>query len=345
MASVPRDLVERLYAAHPDGFVAARDEAAAAARAAGDAPGAREIARLRKPTVAAWLVNLLALRRPDLMAELIGLAEALRSAQRELRGPRLRELSTRRRELVAALVAQARSLARQAGAGPATGKLPLAEVETTLHAVLADEEVARQVRSGQLIRPASYAGFGEVPRPRLRLLTGGAGTETGDVGAERGPVPERPGTQERPGARERPSTRERPGARERPATPKSADRAAEPDRAEVARRDRAAARERAARRRALDRELAVARREQQRAEAELDRAVEAHREDSAALAELEAALAELERRRAAAESEVSRRKLARKAAERTLVSARRQVGELEAAMEALDAEEGAARKR
>src|SRR5690606_17546120 len=129
MAPVPRELVDRLYTAHPDGFVAARDEAVAAARSAGDAEAAREIARLRKPTVAAWLVNLLALRRPELVAELVGLAEALRRAQRELRGEQLRRLAAQRRELIGALVAQARTLAEQAGAGRTPGRLPLAEVE------------------------------------------------------------------------------------------------------------------------------------------------------------------------------------------------------------------------
>ncbi len=113
MPGLPRDLVERLYAAPPDGFVAARSEAVAAARAAGDPSAAREIAKLRKPTVAAWLVNLLALRRPELMADLVELSAALRSAQRELRGDRLRELSVRRRGVVGALVGQARALAEQ----------------------------------------------------------------------------------------------------------------------------------------------------------------------------------------------------------------------------------------
>jgi hypothetical protein len=180
MAPVPADLVNRLYAAPPDGFVAARAEAVAAARAAGDAAAAREIGRLRKPTVAAWVVNLLAIRRPELLAELAGLAGELRTAQRDLRGPALRELSARRRAVVAALTAQARQLAHEVD--PTPPRLPLAEVESTLHAALSDAELAERVRSGRLLRAASYAGFGEVPRPQLRLVTGGASrTEAGPV--------------------------------------------------------------------------------------------------------------------------------------------------------------------
>jgi hypothetical protein len=166
-----RDLIERLYSAPPDGFVTARDEAVAAAREAGDTDAAREIAKLRKPTVAAWLVNLLAIRRPDLMDELVELSRSLRAAQRDLRGPELRELSVQRRAAVAGLVAEARKLAVAADPGLSRGKLPLAEVENTLTAALSDEDVATQVRSGRLVRAAAYAGFGEVPRPQLRLVT------------------------------------------------------------------------------------------------------------------------------------------------------------------------------
>lgn len=165
------ELVERLYTAAPDGFVAARDDAVAEARAAGDTDAAREIAKLRKPTVAAWLVNLLAIRRPDLLGELVELSRALRAAQRNLRGPEMRELSTQRRGVVSALVAQARELAVAEDPKLAKGKLPLAEVEATLTAALSDEDVAEQVRSGRLVRAAAYAGFGEVPRPQLRLVT------------------------------------------------------------------------------------------------------------------------------------------------------------------------------
>jgi hypothetical protein len=171
VARLPEDAVERLYAAPPEGFVAARAAVAAEARDAGDDAAAREIAKLRKPTVAAWLVNLLAIRRPDLIDELAELSAALRVAQRELRGGELRELSAQRRGVVSSVVEEARRLAVRAQPALANAKLPLAEVETTLNAALADEEVAEIVRSGRLVRSVEYAGFGEVPRPQLRLVT------------------------------------------------------------------------------------------------------------------------------------------------------------------------------
>ncbi|MGC5287233.1 hypothetical protein [Micromonospora sp. DT231] len=311
------ELVQQLYRIPPDRFVAARDAAVAEARRAGDPGAARQLARLRRPTVAAWLVNLLAITRPELVADLVQLADALRTAQRELRGPRLRELSAQRRAVVGALVAEVRKLAAAEPDAPPAGRLPLAEVESTLNAAFSDVEVAEQVRAGRLLRAASYAGFGEVPRPQLRLVTAD----------DEEPEEERPAR--RPGAQ-----RGRPEAVPRP------DRAAE--RAEQAERtaQRAARAERARQRRALDRELAQARKDQQRAEAELAEAAGQERDDAAVLDGIEAELAELERRRAVAEQDLSRAKLARRAAERAVTVARRRAGEVEAAVEALAAEEG-----
>lgn len=166
---------DRLYATPPRRFVAERDAAVAAAREAGDATTAAAMAKLRRPTVGAWLVNLLALSRPELVADLAELASALQSAQRELDGEQLRELGNHRRATVSALVATARELAEQADPTVAGGKLPLAEVETTLNAALADRDVAEAVRLGRLTRAVSYEGFGELPRARLRLVQGGGG--------------------------------------------------------------------------------------------------------------------------------------------------------------------------
>ncbi|MFF0466730.1 hypothetical protein ACFYPX_04695 [Micromonospora zamorensis] len=325
------ELVQQLYRTPPDRFVAARDAAVADARRAGDPSTARQLARLRRPTVAAWLVNLLAIRRPELVADLVELADELRTAQRELRGPRLRELSAQRRAVVGALVAEVRKLAAAEPDAPPAGRLPLAEVEATLNAAFSDAEVAEQVRAGRLLRAASYAGFGEVPRPQLRLVTGD----------DEEPEEERPAR--RPGAqRARPESATRTD-RAAPGTDRAAsrkDRAAE--RAEQAERaaQRAARAERARQRRALDRELALAQADQKRVEAELTEATGQERDGVAVLDGIEAELAELERRRAVAEQDLSRAKLARRAAERAVTVARRRAGEVEGAIEALAAEEG-----
>lgn len=154
-------IAARLYALPPEQFTAARDAEVARARQAGELPVARELAALRRPTVAAWLVNLLAAQRPEQVTDLLALGDELRAAQQELRGTRLRELSGRRRQVVDGLAAQARDLALAAGRS-ARENLPLRDVVATLNAALADTEVADQVRAGRLVRPTSYAGFGEV---------------------------------------------------------------------------------------------------------------------------------------------------------------------------------------
>jgi hypothetical protein len=168
------DVIARLYTVPPDEFIAEREEAVERAKAAGDRKLAVQIGKLRKPSLAAWLVNLLAHQRPHLIGELMALGDELRDAQRELRGAQLRELSMRRLSTVVALVRQARELAVAAGR-PVPEKLPLAEVEQTLTAALADKYLANEVRAGRLTKRLDYAGFGEAPRPQLRLVQGGGG--------------------------------------------------------------------------------------------------------------------------------------------------------------------------
>ncbi|MDG4779159.1 hypothetical protein O7614_05810 [Micromonospora sp. WMMD961] len=324
------ELIQQLYRTPPDRFVAARDAAVAEARRSGDAVTARQVARLRRPTVAAWLVNLLAISRPELVADLVQLADALRTAQRELRGPRLRELSAQRRAVVGALVVEVRKLAAAEPDAPPAGRLPLAEVEATLNAAFSDAEVAEQVRAGRLLRAATYAGFGEVPRPQLRLVTD-------DEEREESRPARRPGAQrERPEAASRTDRAASGTDRAASGTDRAAKRAEQAERAA----QRAARAERARQRRALDREMALAQADQERVEAELAEAAAQERDGAGVLDGIEAELAELERRRAVAEQDLSRAKLARRAAERAVTSARRRAGEVEAAIEALAAEEG-----
>ena len=268
------DVAAQLYALPPDEFVPARDEAAATAKKAGDRRLAADIAKLRKPTVGAWLVNLLAHERPDLVADLLALGDQLRSAQRNLRGEELRELSQRRRETVSALAREAGTLGRR----HSRGNLPLGDVEATLTAALAEPEVADQVRSGRLTKTVSYAGFGEAPRPQLRLVHGGKES-----------VPEAPA----PPAQSRRET-ERETERVERAAP---EREAEAER-------RAVEREAEAQRRAAEREAERAAEAQRRRE----RAA-AHREVLAArteLAEAEAVRVEAERAVTAARRRVEK---------------------------------------
>src|SRR5690606_1858793 len=159
VGEIPEQVARELYVVPPRRFVERRDAAAARARAACDPQLARALARPRRPSVDACLVNLLAHHRPDLVSELSDLAEALQDAQRKLHGGTLRDLTAQRRKVVSALVRTAESLAREADPD-GRAALPLAEVEATLGAALADPQVAAEVRAGRLERSVSYTGFG-----------------------------------------------------------------------------------------------------------------------------------------------------------------------------------------
>jgi hypothetical protein len=152
---------EKLYGLHPDAFVPARDDAVAEARQAGDRDLARAIARLRRPTRAAWLANLLARERAEQLDGLLALAHDLATAQRTLDGGALRALSAQRSRLVSAMAREGGRLAAQAG-DSATESV-VRDLTGILDAALADPAVAAEVRSGRLTRTVSYSGFGPGP--------------------------------------------------------------------------------------------------------------------------------------------------------------------------------------
>jgi hypothetical protein len=156
-------IVDELYALPPDAFVPARDDRVAAAREAGDRDLARAVARLRRPTRAAWLANLLARHRTEQLDGLVALARGLAQAQRELDGDTLRALSGQRHRVVAAMARDAGRLA--ARQGEAVTDALLREVAGILDAALADPAVAEEVRAGRLTKTVRYSGFGPADAP------------------------------------------------------------------------------------------------------------------------------------------------------------------------------------
>ena len=167
------ELVQQLYRTPPDRFVAARDAAVADARRAGDPATAREIARLRKPD-GGGLAGEPARHptAPSWSPTWCSSPTRCASPSGSCAGPGCGSCPRSGGRWSAPWSPRSAGSPRPSRTRRPANRLPLAEVEATLNAALSDAEVAEQVRAGRLLRAASYAGFGEVPRPQLRLVTG-----------------------------------------------------------------------------------------------------------------------------------------------------------------------------
>lgn len=159
-------LADQLYRLRPEEFAAARDQAIKEARQAKQPQLAKDLAALRRPTQSAWVVNLLARAQTERLEEYLGLADDLAEAQAAADVPALQRLTTHRRDLETRLLAAGRELAEAAGV-PLTAAMDR-EVRETLTAAIALPEVADEVRSGRLLKPTSYAGFGMAPVVAVR---------------------------------------------------------------------------------------------------------------------------------------------------------------------------------
>jgi hypothetical protein len=149
---------DELYAGSPEDFVERRKALAAEARAAKDRALATAIAKLRRPTKSAWLVNLYAREEADEVAALLELGAALQTAQSELAAAELRRLSAERQKTLAA--ATRRAVALGEARGYAATEAVRQEVTQTLQAALADSDVADDVRAGTVTEAHAYGGFG-----------------------------------------------------------------------------------------------------------------------------------------------------------------------------------------
>lgn len=286
---------DELYALPPAAFTTARDAAVAQARADGDPAAARQIAALKRPTQGAFLVNLLALRRPDVVADLIALGERIRDAQGTVSAADLRELTTQRRAALADALALCRSLAAESGAGEPSAA-QLGEASETLAAAMADPASADLVRAGRVVKALSYAGFG-----------GGFGTAAPVSSAGGAAARRAAGQAERPPAQPvRSAAQQRGRGDEAGAEPGADEQAAEAERQR--REQERAAWERLARAEAA---LATAQAQERAANEELDRIAD-----------------EITRLRAALDAATQRARSTRtlrQAAERELAAARRDV--------------------
>ncbi len=171
--------LDALYREHPQGFVAARNELAKEARAGGDREEADRIKKLRRPSVAAWLINRVALSSPEPLEEFAEASGRLEEAQgRALEGDDeavadWRAAAAREREASAAVVERAADLARDSGHSVSQRGLEL--VGETLRAAATDSGLRDRVMGGRVEREESAPTLGmPADAPTRRRASGSA---------------------------------------------------------------------------------------------------------------------------------------------------------------------------
>lgn len=147
-----------LYGLAPADFTHTRDTRASDAKRAGDRELAGAIGKLRRPSVSAWLANLLVRERLDQVQSMLELGAAIRQAQAQLSKDELQKLQKERRPAIAALLDDAAQLARDRG--ESISGAVARELEATLEAALLGPEAATALKAGLLTTGLRYAGLG-----------------------------------------------------------------------------------------------------------------------------------------------------------------------------------------
>lgn len=151
----PEDLVEELYGAPFDEFIARRDARARELRKEKRREEADAVKQLRKPTLSAWGLDQLARRDSDALDELLAAGAALRQAKG---GDTLRDATREERGAVARAAERAAGLLRDAG--HAVTDKTAGEIRDTLHAAALDEETRDLLARGRLLEPRQAIGLG-----------------------------------------------------------------------------------------------------------------------------------------------------------------------------------------
>lgn len=156
-ADLPTDLLsiaDELYGLPLPEFTPARD---ARAKELKGTPLAAQVKALRKPSTAAWVVNLLVRRDTAQVEQVLTVGAALREAQAAMSAEELRALSRQRRQLTAAVTTGARRIAREEGTKVTQAVAD--QVEATLTAAMVDERCGLALRSGMLTAALASTGL------------------------------------------------------------------------------------------------------------------------------------------------------------------------------------------
>lgn len=274
---------EDLYGLPLEEFTPARDALAEELKAAGRKDEAAEVKSLRKPSVAAWALNLVARENPDAVESLRAAGAVLREAQDEAMSGdagRLRDAGRALAEEVDRVAGLGADVLRAAGRPASAAQQE--KIVATLRTAAVDDEAGDALARGVLVEELESTGFS--------LLGAGAGAFAAPSRSARKEAPAKPAAD---GDRKPLPGAER--AAKKPKASKESLEAVEAARRELRRCDAEA-----------DAAATRAHRKAERAETAAKRAAEAQREAEEARAEAEEAAGEAEAARRAANEAADR---------------------------------------
>jgi hypothetical protein len=176
--------LDELYGSDATEFVSVRKQLASELKAAGDKAAARELANARRPSTAAWALNQVARRHPELV-------EALLARSRDLVAEQTGSTSGDRESLRVAIGGHRQALdaatdAALAVLGARANDSFRGEIVSMLRAASTDTDAARALRVGRLVRDnESPSGFPESAGLTLVPARSGAGPAAERKGAKR----------------------------------------------------------------------------------------------------------------------------------------------------------------
>lgn len=181
------EIADALYALPLGDFTPARDARAKELKGTDEADLVASVKALKKPSLAAWVVNLFVRRESAQLEQVLEVGVALREAQAGMSGAELRALTKQRRQLTSAVTQQARAIAGEEGVKVTQAVAD--QVEATLTAAMIDERCGQAVRSGLLLTALSTTGVDGVDPSEMVALPEALGFSATATAAE---VPARP---------------------------------------------------------------------------------------------------------------------------------------------------------
>lgn len=147
-----------LYGLALDEFTPARDALVKQLKADGEKDEAARVAKLRKPSIAAWAVNQLVRTQSKGVEDLFAAGDGVAEAQAKGQADKLRRATAEQREELTRLVTRAEGLLDSEGRAP--GQNVLERIAETLRAAALDPDCRAQVQDGCLTRELQFSGLG-----------------------------------------------------------------------------------------------------------------------------------------------------------------------------------------